>query len=46
MSARGPSAAPAGAERLHGPVRAASGRVDLRVGVVGVTGLEPVTSSL
>ena len=46
MSARGPRAAPAGAERLHAPVGAASRRVDLLVWLVGVTGLEPVTSSL
>jgi hypothetical protein len=42
----GPSAAPAGAERLRGPDRTAIRRVDLRVWLVGVTGLEPVTSSL
>jgi hypothetical protein len=43
---RGPSAAPAGAERLSGPARMAGWRVDLRCWLVGVTGLEPVTSSL
>ena len=46
VSPRGPSAAPAGAERRRGPVRMALRRVDLRFCVVGVTGLEPVTSSL
>jgi hypothetical protein len=42
----GPSAAPAGAERLGGPLKAAARRVDLLGLLVGVTGLEPVTSSL
>jgi hypothetical protein len=46
VEACGPSAAPAGAERLRGPVRTAGRRVDLRCWLVGVTGLEPVTSSL
>jgi hypothetical protein len=46
MSARGPSAAPAGTERLGGLVRSAAQRADLLVWLVGVTGLEPVTSSL
>jgi integrase len=46
VSARGPSAAPATAERRCGPVVTRIRRFDLRRSVVGVTGLEPVTSSL
>jgi hypothetical protein len=46
MSACGPSAVPAGTERLRGPATTARECVDLLVQVVGVTGLEPVTSSL
>jgi hypothetical protein len=42
----GPSAAPAGAERLCGPAGMPGWDVDLLVWLVGVTGLEPVTSSL
>jgi hypothetical protein len=46
VRACGPSAAPAGAERLRGPVRTAEQSGDQRGWLVGVTGLEPVTSSL